>query len=110
MTSITVSKTELSDAKSGKILVLSVQGEVDTSTSREFKDQVLNLVAAAPGVRQVRLDCAGLVYISSMGVGSIMEIQKQLNGTNIALSIARMAKNIRNVIDILGISSFLNFE
>jgi anti-anti-sigma factor len=89
---------------------MTVEGAIDTSNSVSFQGQVMDLVKAAPGIRAVRMDCAGLNYMSSMGVGIILEILKTLKRSNIELVIANMPKHIYDIINLLGYCSFLNFE
>jgi anti-sigma B factor antagonist len=110
MATTTFSLTKTADQGGGTVLCVTVRGELDSSNSMSFKDQVIGLVSAAPGTRLLRLDCAGLHYISSTGVGAFMEILKELRKGNRDLVIVSMTKQVFDVIDLLGLSSFLDFE
>ena len=66
---------------------------------------VLNQVSAP-----VTLDCSGLEYISSAGIGVIMETYKRLQKTGGRMVLVQMNPKVRNVFRYAGLDRLLEIE
>lgn len=64
-----------SDRNGGK-LTIRLSGRLDTTTAPAFESA---LKAQLPGVTDLEIDCAGLIYISSAGLRVILGAQKSMN-------------------------------
>ena len=56
------------------------------------------------------LDCRGLEYISSAGLGVIMEMYKRLRGRGHALRLANLSPHVRNVFRYSGLDRVIEIE
>jgi anti-anti-sigma factor len=67
---------EITEAKEGAFLVLVVAGRLDANTAGEFEEECKRRIAA--GEKRLVVDLAGLEYISSAGLRSILAVAKLL--------------------------------
>lgn len=58
----------------------------------------------------VTVDFAGLDYISSSGIGVIIETYKRLTGAGHAFRLVNMSPRVRNVFAYAGLDKFLQIE
>ncbi|MHC4986021.1 MAG: STAS domain-containing protein [Planctomycetota bacterium] len=58
----------------GDVMVVSADGGIDSQTSRQFVDEVCNLVQS--GMSKLIVDCAQLTYVSSYGLGVLLRLHK----------------------------------
>lgn len=77
---------------------LALNGRLDTDTYGELEDALKKL--PVEGARGVRLDLAGLTYISSMGLRVILKLVKDLRAQKAVLQIVNVQPQIRKVFDI----------
>lgn len=94
--------------KDGKTIV-SVKGELDTSTCNKFKEDVAPL-AEKEGIA-VELDLSELDYISSRGLRVLISLQQDITAKNGTMRIRNVSPSVREVLDVTGLSkSFLKID
>jgi anti-anti-sigma factor len=85
--------------------IVAPTGRLDATNAREFEAKVDQCIAA--GHRQVVMDFAGLEYISSAGLRSILAAAKTLKARQGVLSLCRVSGLVRDVLSVSGFDSFL---
>jgi len=77
---------------------LALNGRLDTDTYGELEAALKKLPVES--ARGVRLDLAGLTYISSMGLRVILKLVKDLRAQKAVLQMVNVQPQIRKVFDI----------
>lgn len=88
----------------GDTLTIKITGRLDTTTS-EMLEKELSL----ENVKTLIFDLAGLEYISSSGLRILLSTKKQMN-TKGEMIVKNVKGNVKEVLDITGLSSVLNIE
>ena len=91
--------------KENNITCLEINGEVDASSSIQL-DESLGAVINN-GDPKILIDCSGLNYISSAGLGVFMSYIEDINDKNIKMAIYGLNEKVMNVFDILGLDQLL---
>ncbi len=81
-----------------------LSGRLDAAEA-DYALEVLDTVESA-----VTLDCAELEYISSAGIGVIMETYKRLLKRGQGLKLVHLAPRVRNVLRFAGLDRVLQIE
>lgn len=79
---------------------VAVSGRLDTDTHSELDQQLAPILADA-AVQSLVLDFAGLQYISSAGIRSIVRARKALAPRNGRVVLTNLQPQIRKVIDVV---------
>ena len=87
-------------------LIVSAEGRVDGANARKFQKAVENVIN--DGDRAVVLDMAGLSYISSAGLRSILLIAKGLQKRNSQFAVCSLQDPIREVFRIVGFDKIVS--
>ena len=69
-------------------LVVDITGEIDHSTSRELREQLRTAVAQEPD--RIVVNLAGVVYIGSAGVATLVECLQRTQGRRTSLVLVGM--------------------
>ncbi|MGK7396264.1 MAG: STAS domain-containing protein [Candidatus Cyclobacteriaceae bacterium M3_2C_046] len=96
---------ELKSETQNDIYFLKVAGEVDASSSIHL-DKAINQ-AVRSGHERILVDCTGLNYISSAGLGVFMSYIEELKATNISMALFGLNDKVKNVFQILGLDQLL---
>ena len=88
----------------GDTLTIKITGRLDTTTS-EMLEKELSL----ENVKTLIFDLAELEYISSSGLRIILSTKKQMNTIG-EMIVKNVKGNVKEVLDITGLSSVLNIE
>ena len=88
-----------------KTFHVQVVGVLDTYNSTSFYRAVESIMK--DGAANVVLDCRGINYASSTGVGSFMSIHNLMRKSERRLALYGVAPIIRDVFSLLGFSTFL---
>ena len=96
---------EITKSVEGASLTLTLKGQLDTITSQEFDKE---FAASVPGVKDVILDFAGLEYISSAGLRSLLKAKHGFDGGSIRIIHANEV--IRNVFAMSHFSDHIPLE
>lgn len=94
--------------ENGKETVLCLSGQLDTLSSIDFEKEITQTIQS--DVKSVVLDCAGLTYISSAGLRLLLTLQKGLKAKQGLLRLVKVRKEIMDIFNITGFSSFLTIE
>ncbi len=81
--------------------ILRLSGELDASTCLEV-DREIEIALSKP-IEQLWVDCKGLKYISSAGLGVLISHLGNLETRQINLVLYGMTDQIRNVFELLGL-------
>ena len=84
---------------------IALKGDLDASSSLLLDDALERAIAYLP--RQVYVDCHGLSYISSAGLGVFISHLQNLTEGNISLTLYQMSPKVRDVFQLMGLDLFL---
>ena len=87
----------------GSLTVLELSGFLDAHTAPEFEKAIQDEVDA--GHLQLIVDCAGLTYISSAGLGVFMGFIEELRERGGDIKICGLTPKVEQVFEILGFHS-----
>ena len=96
---------EFTGAKSGSFLVLTVTGRMDALTAQEFEAECGRWLEA--GEKRLVADLAGLDYISSAGLRSILAAAKKLKAQGGDLAFCCLAGIVAEVFAVSGFAKLL---
>ncbi len=98
---------EIEQVQNGVALTVSLAGRMDTNTAPQLEEALAGKLA---GVETLRLDFAGLEYISSAGLRVLLSLHKQCDAAGIQMTVANCTPVVQDIIDMTGFSSVLHFE
>ena len=84
----------------GELTILSLEGYLDAHTAPEFEDAVQREIDA--GRRKLIVNCAGLNYISSAGLGVFMSFLEDLREQGGDIKICGPTPKVMQVFELLG--------
>lgn len=93
---------KISEDKKGEIVILSLNGKLDVTTSGDFETKILNMIDK--GENKLIVDCCQLDYISSSGLRVFIVGSKKLKNLGGEIVISSLKDSIRNVFDCVGFS------
>jgi len=96
---------DIKTIKEGNILVLTVVGDVDASSSIELDTALQSAIESKE--EKILVDCKNLNYISSAGLGVFMSYIQDIKDNNIKLVICDLNDKVYNVFEILGLHQLL---
>jgi anti-sigma B factor antagonist len=91
---------EIVDEQQGAVAVLRLRGYLDAHTAADFEGAIQQKLDA--GCVRIAVDCAGLSYISSAGLGVFMSFIEELREKDGDIRIGGLLPKVRQVFDILG--------
>ena len=94
----------ISAEKTNDILMISIDGEIDASSSIHLDNE---LSAAISENKKILIDCSKLDYISSAGLGVFMSYINDMEERNIKMILFGMSNKVKNVFQILGLDQLL---
>jgi anti-sigma B factor antagonist len=92
-------------SKKNDITSLIINGDIDASSSIQLDDSLG--AAVGSDTAKILINCSGLNYISSAGLGVFMSYIEDINTNNIKMAIYGLNEKVRNVFDILGLDQLL---
>jgi anti-anti-sigma factor len=90
------------------VMILFVEGRVDTITAIELEkkmSQLWNINSV-----QLVLDCAGMEYLCSSGLRVILTAHKQVTANEGRFVLRNITPEVRSVLDMTGISRIIAME
>ena len=90
-----------------KVLTLTVEGRIDTLTSKELEDEI---TAELGNFDSLILDFANLEYISSAGLRVLISTQKKLKADNIPMIIKNVTDSVNEIFRMSGFDKILKIE
>ena len=88
--------------------IIAVIGEIDASSSIELDLAIAKSVGE--GYKKILIDCTGLEYISSAGLGVFMSYIEELKDKHIPLVLFGMKEKVANTFNILGLADLLHIK
>ena len=88
--------------------VVSIVGELDAATAPALREELLGL--AGDGIDRVVLDCRGLAFVDSFGLGVIVAAKKRLSrqGNAFCLVASPDQRALLRVLEITGLDQVLS--
>lgn len=99
------SKMQIHETKKDDVLVLSVQGQLDTLTAPQFEARLVALIGS--GERRLCLDCAALEYVNSAGLKGFLVAAKDLDSLGGKFVICDLAPAVRMVFEMIGFTQIM---
>ncbi|MBI5520624.1 MAG: STAS domain-containing protein [Desulfovibrio sp.] len=96
---------EFTETKEGAFLVLAVAGRMDTLTAPEFETRCAACLEA--GNKRLVVDLAGLEYISSAGLRSILSAAKKLKAAGGDMAFCALTGIVAEVFAVSGFNKLL---
>ena len=84
---------------------IALRGELDASSSILLDDSLRDGLTKNP--RSIQVDCAGLRYISSAGLGVFVSHLQELRAKAIPLVLFALRQPVENVFQVLGLDGLL---
>jgi len=92
-------------AGSTAVVVLRVQGYLDAHTAPRFEETLGQV--ALEGCAEIVVDCSQLDYISSAGLGLLIDAHRSARARHGQVRVASMSVAIAQIFDILGFSKVI---
>jgi anti-anti-sigma factor len=99
---------EITRQQSGAWVELHVKGRLDSYWATHFQDTVNDLIRE--GAHQIRLNLAGVSYLSSAGIGVLVAGHKQMQSLRGKLAIVNPSDAVKEVLDATRLTAFLAVE
>lgn len=85
--------------------LISLRGELDASSSILLDDSIRDGLTKNP--RSIQVDCVGLRYISSAGLGVFVSHLQELQAKAIPMVLFALRQPVKNVFQVLGLDGLL---
>ena len=89
--------------KEGKATVVQLQGKVDATSAPSVEQALVSVIDL--GEKKLVIDCAGLDFISSAGLRSLLLAVKKMKAAGGSIALAALQPHVKEVFDISGFSS-----
>ena len=96
---------QIDTIKENDLTILNINGEVDASSSIQLDESLGAIVSN--GDPKILIDCGGLNYISSAGLGVFMSYIEDVKTKNIKMALFGLNDKVMNVFEILGLDQLL---
>ena len=90
----------------GEELKISIEGRLDTTTAPQLEAEVVN---GLNGVKNLTIDMAKLVYVSSAGLRVLLKAQKIMNKQG-SMIIKNVSPEIKEIFEVTGFDELLTIE
>jgi anti-sigma B factor antagonist len=87
---------------------ISVTGEIDLHTAKDFADRVIGHVANVVDGGTLTLDLAGVPYCDSMGISALLRIRQACRQAGCRLILANLSPPVQTVLTISGLNAWLD--
>ena len=84
--------------------IVQLTGRLDAAEADRVSEELLAIRGS------VRLDCSELDYISSAGIGVLIELFKRLQSTGHTLTLVNLLPRVRNIFRYAGLDRLLTIE
>ncbi len=85
-----------------------LSGRMDTATAATFQAELAPLMQAKGA--DIRLDCAELAYVSSIGLRLFLLLQKSVSANGGTLVLTGLNPQVKQVFDITGFSKIIRIQ
>ena len=94
---------QIHTGKEGKATVVQLRGKVDATSAPSVEQALVG--AIDQGEKKLVIDCAGLDFISSAGLRSLLLAVKKMKAEGGSIGLAALQPHVKEVFDISGFSS-----
>lgn len=105
---IQLMSAQIHTAKEGNGTVVQLQGKVDATCAPSVEQALVAVIAQ--GEKRLVIDCAGLDFISSAGLRSLLLAVKKMKAAGGAIALAALQPNVKEVFDISGFSALFTIH
>jgi anti-anti-sigma factor len=96
---------EISEENAGTVLIASVTGRLDSTTSREFGERLEALTATR---KKLILDLSGVDFVTSAGLRAVLTIVKKMKFGGGVLALCAVQPQVREILDITGLAPMMD--
>ncbi|MYW70093.1 STAS domain-containing protein [Streptomyces sp. SID8379] len=84
------------------VLTVEIRGALDYETSDQFCGYARKALADHPGIRTLRLDCAGVTLVDSMGLSVLLRLRREVHGAGSRLRLERRPLRLERLLQLTG--------
>src|SRR5688572_422411 len=99
---------EITQQSAGQFTELVIKGRLDGYWADHLTSALEDVVRG--GADHVRLNLAGVSYISSMGIRVLLKVHQRLNGINGALVVSNPSEPVKRVLEMMHLGKLLISE
>ncbi|MFE3164217.1 STAS domain-containing protein [Streptomyces sp. NPDC059224] len=81
---------------------IEIDGDLDFDNAGLLQDEATRLLTGRPGVKHLRLHCAGLGTIDSTGLSVLLMIHRRTTAAGVGLHLEDRPANLERLLDITG--------
>src|SRR5438270_5344731 len=96
---------DITQHPAGEVLELRLKGRIDATWVEHLENTIEKAVRA--GSHHLALNCSGVDYISSLGIGVIVTQYKRLKSVNGSLVVTQPSKFVRQILETVGLAGIL---
>ncbi len=96
---------QIHEAKEDGVLIVAVQGNVDTMSAGQFEARLVELIAE--GSHRICIDCSAMAYVNSAGLKGFLVAAKELDARDGRLVLCGMSENVRAIFDMIGFTQII---
>lgn len=97
----------IKNKQDGAALILEIEGRVDTTTSPELQNKILE---AFKSTKELVLDFAKVAYISSAGLRALLIGQKTASSKGASMALRHVSAAVMQVLESVGFAKILKIE
>ena len=97
----------IKNKQDGAALILEIEGRVDTTTSPELQNKILE---AFQSTKELVLDFAKVAYISSAGLRALLIGQKTASSKGASMVLRHVSAAVMQVLESVGFAKILKIE
>ena len=105
---ISLMSVQIHTAKEGNGTVVQLQGKVDATSAPSVEQALVGVIDQ--GEKRLVIDCAGLDFISSAGLRSLLLAVKKMKAAGGGIALAALQPNVKEVFDISGFSALFTIH
>ncbi|MFE2129637.1 STAS domain-containing protein [Streptomyces amritsarensis] len=102
MTSLPSTPLDLTHTSSHEAVRVELRGDLDHLHADRLIEAVDRLLAAHPGVRDLRLECAGLSAVDSSGLAALLMVRRLADKAGAGLHIDGRTVQLNRILEITG--------
>ncbi len=99
---------QIHTTKEGNGTVVQLQGKVDATSAPSVEQALVGVIDQ--GEKRLVIDCAGLDFISSAGLRSLLLAVKKMKASGGVIALAALQPNVKEVFDISGFSALFTIH
>ncbi|SEF37923.1 anti-anti-sigma factor [Amycolatopsis pretoriensis] len=97
-------------APDGETARVTITGALEFATAATLLQLVTDRLADHPGVRDVRLDCAGIAFCDSSGLSTLLLVHRAVTGADARLHLDNRPAPLDRLLALTGTTAYLTGE